>query len=48
MLQMQLMINICFNDFRKNQRNGIEIFSRKCDGLKRMRKWQIINKQELN
>ena len=31
--------------FKKNQRNKTKIFSRKCNRLKR---WQIIKKQNLN
>ena len=36
MLQMQVMANLClFNDFRKHQKNKVNIFSRKCNGLKK-------------
>ena len=34
MLQMQIIsIYVYFNDFRKNQRNEIDIFSRKCNSI---------------
>ena len=35
---------VCFNNFRKNQRTEVRIFSRKYNGLR----WRIMKKQELN
>ena len=35
MLQMTAMINVCLNNFRKNKRNTINIFSRKCNSIKK-------------
>ena len=47
MLQMQVMIiYVCLNNFRKNQRNKIKMLSRKCNST--IKRWQTIKKQELH